>query len=301
MIHLRRGKGPRRFRWEHGVLLVSAALVVLLTISIVGFISVKGLATFVVDRVNPIEFLFSTKWFPDRPPSEGGPQVGSLNYIAGSIAVSTLAVLVATPLSLLGAIFMVEVAPRWGQHLLRPALEMLAGIPSVVYGWTGLTLLVPFIRVHLGGLGFSLLAGFLVLAVMILPTILTVSADSLRALPTDLKESAYALGSTRWQTVRRILLPAARSGIITGIILGLARAFGEALAVQMVIGNTRQPPFSFLQPMTTLTSAITMDMPYTVMGSLWNNVLWSMALLLLLISCAFIVAIKMVSRRGVRL
>lgn len=286
---------------ERGILLLCAGLVIALTASIVLFIAAKGLTTFLVNRVSPLEFLFSPEWAPDRPPEEGGPRVGSLSYLLGSLGVSTLAVMVATPLSLLGAIFMVEVAPRWGQRVLQPALEILAGIPSVVYGWVGLTLLVPFIRAHLGGLGFSLLAGFLVLAVMILPTILTVSADSLRALPSDLKEAAYALGSTRWQTVWRVLLPAARSGIITGVILGLARAFGEALAVQMVIGNTRQIPTSLLDPVTTLTSAITMDMPYTVMGSLWNNVLWSMALLLLLVSAGFILLIKAVVRRGVKL
>lgn len=286
---------------ERPFLLGCAALVILLTASIIVFISAKGLATFVVNRVSPVEFLFSAQWAPDRPAAEGGPRVGGLPYILGSVAVSVLAVAVATPLSISGAVFAVEVAPCWGQRALQPALEMLAGIPSVVYGWLGLTILVPFVRDHIGGLGFSLLAGFLVLAVMILPTIFTVSADSLRALPVDLKEAAYALGSTRWQTIRRVLLPAARTGIIAGVVLGLARAFGEALAVQMVIGNTRKIPGSLLDPVTTLTSAITMDMPYTVMGSLWNNVLWSMALLLLLISCGFIVAIKLMARRGVKL
>ncbi|MFZ5769408.1 MAG: phosphate ABC transporter permease subunit PstC [Bacillota bacterium] len=287
--------------WERGLLLACAGLVIVLTVSIIVFISTKGLATFLVNRVSPAEFLLSTEWAPDRPAEQGGPRVGGLPYILGSVAVSVLAVMVATPLGLSGAVFAVEVAPRWGQRVLQPALEMLAGIPSVVYGWMGLTVLVPFVREHAGGLGFSLLAGFLVLSVMVLPTIFTVSADSLRALPPDLKEAAYALGSTRWQTIRRVLLPAARSGIIAGVVLGLARAFGEALAVQMVIGNTRKIPTSLLDPVTTLTSAITMDMPYTVMGSLWNNVLWSMALLLLLMSCGFIVAIKLIARRGVKL
>jgi phosphate transport system permease protein len=155
------------------------------------------------------------------------------------------------------------------------------------------------IRNHLGGYGFSVLAGFLVLSVMILPTITSVSVDTLRALPVQWKEAAFSLGSTRWQTIRLVLVPAARSGLITGIVLGMARAFGEALAVQMVIGNTRLIPTSFLDPVITLTSAITMDMGYTVMGSLWNNVLWTMGLLLLLISFIFILIIKIVSRRGV--
>ncbi len=179
-----------------------------------------------------------------------------------------------------------------------PAIEILAGIPSVVYGYIGLSLLVPFIRNYIGGLGFSVLAGILVLSVMILPTIVSISTDTLRALPREWKEAAYALGSTRWQAIRLVLIPAARSGLITGIVLGLARAFGEALAVQMVIGNTRKIPTSILDPVITLTSAITMDMGNTLSGSLWNNALWSMGLLLLLMSCFFILIVRLVVRKG---
>jgi phosphate transport system permease protein len=199
----------------------------------------------------------------------------------------------------MAAVFLTEIAPALGRRFIQPAIELLAGIPSVVYGYIGLSVLVPFIRNHFGGQGFSIMAGFLVLSVMILPTIITVSTESLRALPEQWKHAAIALGSTRWQTIRMVLIPAARSGLITGVVLGLARAFGEALAVQMVIGNVRKIPASILDPITTLTSAITMDMGYTVMGSLWNNALWSMALILLLISFFFILVIRMVSQRGV--
>jgi len=155
-----------------------------------------------------------------------------------------------------------------------------------------LSLLVPWIRIHFGGLGFSLLAGSLVLALMILPTITTLATDALVALPDSYREGSYALGATRWQTIYRILIPAARSRILIGVTLGITRAFGEALAVQMVIGNTIRIPDSLLNPMCTLTSIITMDMGNTVMGSAWNNALWSMALLLLLITFGLILLIK---------
>lgn len=276
----------------------AAALAIISTITIVAFISLKGLSTFVNDGVSVKDFLFSTNWLPDRALEDGGPQIGVLAFILGSVAVSMLAVLFSAPLSIACAVFIVEIAPFWGQRFLQPAIEILAGIPSVVYGYIGLSLLVPFIRNHLGGLGFSVLAGFLVLSVMVLPTIVSISIDSLKALPQEWKEAAYALGSTRWQAIRLVLIPAARSGLITGIVLGLARAFGEALAVQMVIGNTRKIPTSILDPVITLTSAITMDMGNTPMGSLWNNALWSMGLLLLLISCSFILIVRFVVRRG---
>lgn len=276
----------------------AALLTIISTIVIIIFISTKGLSTFIDTGISVKDFLFSTNWFPDRAVEDGGPQVGVLAFLLGSVIVSLLAVLVSAPLSIACAVFIQEIAPFWGQRLLQPAIEILAGIPSVVYGYIGLSLLVPFIRNNVGGLGFSVLAGFLVLSVMILPTIVSVSTDTLRALPREWKEASYALGSTRWQAIRLVLLPAARSGLITGIVLGLARAFGEALAVQMVIGNTRKIPSSILDPVITLTSAITMDMGNTPMGSLWNNSLWTMGLLLLLISCCFILIVRLVVKRG---
>jgi len=275
-----------------------AGLVVFLTVSILYFISSKGLATFFANDVSIKEFLLGDRWSPEPSPGQGKPMVGSLPLTSGSIIISFLAVCISAPLSIVVAVFITEIAPGWGRKFIQPTIELLAGIPSVVYGYIGLSVLVPLIRNYVGGQGFSILAGFLVLSVMILPTIISVSTESLRALPEQWKHAAYALGSTRWQTIRMVLIPAARSGLITGVVLGLARAFGEALAVQMVIGNVRKVPDSFLDPAITLTSAITMDMGYTVMGSLWNNALWSMALILLLISFFSILTIRLVSKRG---
>jgi len=266
--------------------------------SIIYYIGSKGLSTFISHGVSLWEFLFSDQWRPDRSLGEGGPQVGSLAFIIGSITVTLLSVGISAPLGIIVAIFIVEIAPGWGQRVLQPAVELLAGIPSVVYGYIGLSLLVPLIRSLFGGGGFSMMAGFLVLSVMILPTIISVSTDTLRAQPVEWKHASYALGATRWQTIRMAILPAARSGIITAVVLGMARAFGEALAVQMVIGNTREIPTSALSPIMTLTSAITMDMGATVQGSVWNSALWSMGLLLLLMSLFFILIIRFVVRRG---
>lgn len=273
---------------------ICGLIIIILTISIVFFIASKGLATFTANHVSIIDFLFSNVWAPDNP---GKPQVGAAIFIAGSILVALFAILVSTPLGVSAAIFMTEISPEFGQKFLRPCIELFVGIPSVVYGWVGLSVLVPFLRGTVGGLGFSVLAGGIVLAIMIFPTIVSISADSIKSLPQDFREASYALGGTRWQTIRKVLIPAGLPGILTGVVLGLARAFGEALAVQMVIGNSIRFPDGLLDPTTTLTSIITMDMGNTVQGSVWNNALWSMALLLLLISFVFILLIRRISSR----
>lgn len=290
-------RSARRELFGYSLTLSCAFIAILLTVAIIGFLGWKGLAVFFHHKVS-LTNIFSVHWWPDRPPSEGGPQVGILTFMFGSVVTSVLAVLLSAPLGVAVAVFMAEISPLFGQRFLQPVIELLAGIPSVVYGYIGLSVLVPFIRNHIGGTGFSLLAGVLVLAVMILPTIASVATDALRALPRALKEAALALGATRWQAIRMVLLPSARAGILMGVVLGLARAFGEALAVQMVIGNKREIPHSFLDPLITLTSGITMDMGNTVQGSLWNDALWFMALILLLISFFFILLIRMLGRKG---
>ena len=278
-----------RTYWKHeglgrATVTVAGLFLSVLTLLMAGFLAVKGLSTFLVDHRSPLEFLFSTKWSPDADT----PAFGALIFIVGSILLSTLALLISTPFSLSTAVFVSEISPDLGRNILQPAIEIFVGIPSVVYGWIGLSVLVPFIRRSFGGLGFSLLAGSLVLALMIFPTIASLSADAFRALPADFREASYALGATRWQTIRKVLLPAAMPGILTGVVLGLARAFGEALAVQMVIGNMIRIPGKLTDATVNLTSIITMDMGNTATGTPWNDVLWSMALLLLMISFLFI-------------
>jgi phosphate ABC transporter, permease protein PstC len=181
---------------------------------------------------------------------------------------------------------------------LQPVVELLVGIPSVVYGFIGLSVIVPFIRGIFGGTGFGILSGTLVLFVMILPTITSLSVDSLKSVPMFYRQASLALGATRWQTIYKVVLRAAIPGILTAIIFGMARAFGEALAVQMVIGNAALMPKNLISPASTLTSKLTTDIGNTVMGTLPNNALWSLALILLLMSLILNMLVKFIGKRG---
>ncbi|MDU1442430.1 MAG: phosphate ABC transporter permease subunit PstC [Clostridium cochlearium] len=267
---------------------------VTITFLIIFFIFSKGINIFLEDGYSLKEFIFSSNWNPDGE----NPSFGSSIFIIGSILVSIGAILIATPISIALAIFMNHISPKLGKNFLKPALELFVGIPSVVYGWIGIVLFIPIIKRNFGGLGFSLFAGMLVLSIMVLPTIASISSDAIKSIPKDYVEASLALGATRWQTIIKVILPSAKNGIFTSIVLGLARAFGEALAVQMVIGNTIKLPKGVLQPTTTLTSILTMDMANTVSGTPWNNALWALASMLLFISFIFIIVIRIIGRRS---
>lgn len=291
----------KRFKNEYigrGYSTFCGLLIIVLTLTIIFFVASKGLNLFLKDKYSLADFLFSANWKPDRAIEKGGPQFGTLIFITGSVFVSIGAVILSAPIGISLAIFMNHISPKLGEKILQPAMELFVGIPSVVYGWVGITVLVPFIKRNIGGLGFSLLAGILVLSIMILPTITSIASDSIRTIPRDYLEASYGLGATRWQTISRVILPAAKSGILTGVVLGIARAFGEALAVQMVIGNSINLVKSITGTTSTLTSVLTMDMANTPAGSAWSNALWSMALLLLIISFMFILLIRKIGRRG---
>ncbi len=292
-----------RFRKEYlgrGIVTASGFFIIALTLAIGIFLIVQGTGTFTKYHHSVLEFLFSSEWAPMDSATEGGGKVGCAIYIAGSLLTCGLALLMVTPFAIGAAVFMTEIAPKLGTKIFQPAIEMFVGIPSVVYGWIGLTVLVPFIRdtFHAKMGGYSVLAASIVLAVMIFPTITTVAADSIRSIPQYYRKAAYGLGSTRWQVIYRIVIPAAKSGILTGIILGLARAFGEALAVAMVIGKTRAFPKNLLSPTNNLTAAIAADMGNSASGGEQNMALWSMALLLLLISMLFIFLIHRIDAAG---
>jgi phosphate transport system permease protein len=282
------------------VSLAAAVAVVVIVGLLLGFIAWNGTQLFAHSGV-PIPQIFTDSWRPD-PTSLSGTNYGLLPFIFGTLAVMLLAALIATPLSVGLALFMAEVAPRWARSLTQPAMEVFVGIPSVVYGWLGLTVLVPFLRTNFHGLGFtlgfSLLAGALVLSLMILPTITSVALDAFLAVPREMRSASLALGTTRWQTIRHVLIPGAIGGVVTGVVLGMMRAAGEALAVQMVIGNRPVIPTSLTAPMTTLTSQITLDMGNTVTGEAWNEALWTMGLILLLISFAFVIIVRRLGRAG---
>lgn len=274
--------------------IICGLLIVVLTFSIIFFIFSKGMNTFINNGVSVKEFLLSPLWKPDGEP----PKFGALIFIVGSTLVSIGAVLISGPIGVALAVFMHYISPKLGDRVLQPALELFVGIPSVVYGWIGFSVLLPLIKSGFGGIGFSLLAGILVLSVMILPTIASISADAVKVIPSNYLEASYGLGATRWQTISKVIVPAAKGGILTGIVLGLARAFGEALAVQMVIGNSIKMVGGLLSPTSTLTSILTMDMGNTVTGTPWNDALWTLAMFLLIISFAFILIIRAIGKRG---
>lgn len=282
-----------------GLVTICGLFMIALTVSIGAFLIFKGTGTFTRYGHSVLEFLFSSDWSPMDSGTKSGGGVGAAIYIWGSLLTCGLALIIAAPFSLAAAIFITEISPKLGARLIQPAVEIFVGIPSVVYGWVGLTVLVPFIRdtfyAPMGG--YSVLAAAIVLSVMIFPTITTVSADSIRNVPMMYREAAYGLGSTRWQTIYRVVIPDAAPGVITGIVLGLSRAFGEALAVAMVIGKTRAFPASLLYPTNNLTAAIAADMGNSADGGEHNLALWSMALLLFLISILFIVVIHRVGKK----
>jgi phosphate ABC transporter permease protein PstC len=182
--------------------------------------------------------------------------------IVGSLEVTAGAMVIAVVFGLGCAVLLTQFCPKQLVSIIKPSIELLAGIPSVVYGFIGVQILVPFIRDNLGGPGLSVLASSIVLGVMTLPTVTSISVDALRAVPQAFREGSIALGATEWQTSHMVVLKAARSGIVAAVILGMGRAIGETMAVIMVAGNTLDLPHSILDPVRTLTSNIALEMAY---------------------------------------
>ena len=218
------------------------------------FIIVQGVP--IIAKVGILDFVFGMKWAPSQH------EFGIFPMIIGSVSVTLGAAILGVPIGICCSIFLTEFAPAALRNIFRPAIQMLAGIPSVVYGFWGLLFIVPFIRDHLGGPGLSILAGSVILAIMILPTVISISEVSILSLPRQYKEGSLALGLTHWQTIRSVLLPTAKSGIAAASILGIGRAIGETMAVIMVLGNAVAIPASILDPVRTLTTNIGIEMGY---------------------------------------
>ena len=288
----------RRDRYWRYLINAAGIFLLVVTGAIGAFLLYRGTGTFTQYGHSLSEFLFSTQWNP-ADTLAGGGHVGAGIFIVGSLLTCALALLIATPVSIGLAVYMAEITPRYGKQFWQPVVEIFVGIPSVIYGWMGLTVLVPFIQKHTeSASGFSVLAASIVLALMIFPTITSVTMNALNAVPKTYRQGAYGLGATRFEVITKIVLPVAKSGIMAGIVLGLARAFGEALAVAMVIGNMKALPHSLLDPTVNLTGAIAADMGGTMEGSEFNMALWSMALLLFVISLVFILLIRYISAKG---
>jgi phosphate transport system permease protein len=228
--------------------------------------------------------LLGTRWYPTFD------LFGIMPLVLGSVLVTATAILIALPMGVATAVFVREVAPGWAREILKPLIEILAGIPSVVLGFFGMTVLAPVVREGLGApTGLTAFTGALILAYMSLPTIITVAEDALDAVPKSYRDAGLAMGATQWQTIWRVVVPAARSGIVTAVMLGMGRAIGETMAVMMVTGNAARMPLtldSFFRPVRTMTATIAAEMGEVAQGSVHYHALFGIGIILFVVTFA---------------
>lgn len=265
---------------EKGLLLTAISSIIIIALIII-FIFREGFPA--LESAGFFNFLFGMDWAPTKG------KYGIFPMIIGSIGITALSLLMAVPLGVLCAIFLAEIAPANMRKILNPTIQTLSGIPSVVYGFFGLVLLVPFMRSQFGGTGFSMFTASIILTVMILPIIVSVSEDALRSIPQEYKEASLALGATHWQTIKNVIFPAAIPGVITSIILGMGRAIGETLAIIMVAGNVVQIPNSIFDPVRVLTSNIAIEMGYAT-GIHYNALFATGIVLVIMIIVLLVIA-----------
>ncbi len=244
----------------------------------------------------PLSSLFSDRWYPIED------YFGILPLITGSLMVTVGAALVAIPFGIGTAVYIAEIAPRWMREILKPLVELLGGLPSVVLGFLGILVLSPWLRVVLDlPTGLTAFTGSLLLGGIAVPTIVSVAEDALDTVPRAYREGAWALGATKWQTIWRVTLPAARSGVLTGVMLGVGRAIGETMTVMMVTGNApvlALTPGSLFSPVRTMTATIAAEMGEVASGSVHYHTLFFIGMVLFLISLAVNVAASTVVFRS---
>lgn len=239
------------------VFLLCALLSVLSLLLIIGFVFIKGVNPFIAEGYSFIDFLFGDDWVPSED------QFGIFPMIVASIYATIGALIIGVPIGLFTAIFLAEIAPKWFAKIISPAVQLLAGIPSVLYGVFGLAVIVPFLQNTLGlAKGQSLFTVIIVLAIMMLPTVVTVSETALRAVPKTYREGSLALGVSHIGTIFKVVVPAAKSGILTAVVLGMGRAIGETMAVILVAGNSLIIPTSLTDSIRPLTTNIALEMGY---------------------------------------
>ena len=286
----RRAESAIRALW------LACALVAVLAVGfILLFLVADGLPAFA--EIGIAEFLLGETWSPTATP----PAHGILSLVVGTLLVTIGAMVVAVPLSVATAVYLAELASPRVRNAVRPVIELLAGIPSVVFGFFGLVVLVEWLRVSFAApSGESVLAGSLLLGIMTLPTIISVSEDAIASVPREFREGSLALGATRWQTIRQVVVPSALSGITAAIILGMGRAIGETMAVLMVTGNAAvipSPLTDVLSPVRTLTGTLGIEMGEVAIGSLHYHALFAVATVLLVITLAVNLGASAVLRR----
>lgn len=275
-----------------GVIRVSGVASIIIVALIFLFLLKEGFQLFLTEPLT--SFLLGKKWYPISEPA----QFGILPLIAGSILVTVGAAIISIPLGIAAAVYIAEIAPPRLKEVLKAGVELLAAIPSVVLGFIGMFTLVPWIKSLFGvPTGLTALAGSILLAFMAMPTIVSIAEDAIHSVPRAYKEGAYALGATHWQTIHRVILPAASSGVMAAVMLGIGRVIGETMAVMMVTGNAPAMPKGFLAPVRTLTATIAAEMGETVQGSDHYFSLFAIGIVLFLITFAINMTADLVLHR----
>lgn len=274
------------------VLFATACISVVALFLIIGFLFSEGMNSFRFTSIS--DFIGGLLWYPTSEPAK----FGILPLIVGTVLVTLSAIVIAVPVSIMVAIFLAEIAHPRGKAVLKPFIELLAGIPSVVFGFFGLVFVVPYIQ-KLFDLptGATALAGAIMLAIVALPTIISVSEDAISSVPISYKEASMALGTTHFQTIMHVLLPAASSGIVTAVILGVGRIVGETMVVLMVTGNAAIIPHGILDPVRTMTATIAIEMGEAVQGGSHYYALFAIGALLFIMTFILNLAADLVVRR----
>ena len=247
------------------------------------------------ETLRPGDFFGGKEWYPTASPS---PQYGLLPLLLGTLWVSLGAILLSLPFGLAVAVYLAEIADIRVRNFLKPVIELLAGIPSVVYGFFGLVVIVPFLQKTFNlPVGETALAGSIVLGIMALPTIITVAEDAMRNVPRAMKEASLALGATQWQTIYRVVIPYAKSGITSAAVLGIGRAIGETMAVLMVTGNAAVIPHTLLEPVRTIPATIAAELGEASAGGGHYQALFMLGVILFVITMIISISIEFIGRK----
>ena len=260
---------------------LAGALSIFFVILLFIFLMKEGLALFKTESLG--QFLFGKDWYPISDP----PKFGALSLILGSVWITVGAILISVPIGVACAVYIGEVAPLWLREILKASVEFLAAIPSIVLGFIGLVTIVPLVQqVFNIPTGLTALSGSLMLGFMAMPTIVSIMEDALSVVPKSYREGALALGATRWQMIWRVVIPAASSGVIAAVMLGIGRVIGETMAVMMITGNSARIPTTLLQPVRTMTATIAAEMGEAVQGSPHYAALFAIGIVLFVITFA---------------
>lgn len=256
---------------------------------------VEGMKAVDCGNINFADFFAGKTWMPTAQPA---PQFGVLPIILGTLMVSFAAIAIALPFALAAAVFLSEIADKRLYKLLKPAIELLSGIPSVVYGFFGLIVVVPIVQKTFGlDVGETALSGAIILAIMALPTIITIAEDAMRATPDTLREASLALGANKWQTIYKVVIPHAKSGITAGVVLGIGRAMGETMAVLMVCGNAAVIPHTLLEPIRTIPATIAAELGEAPQGGAHYSALFMLACILFVLTLLINLSVEYISKR----